>query len=292
MTSPARSGPVVGVSISDPPADELIELGLSPLHLRHTFIEVVRHILATGWSVAYGGDQRRPGFTDALFDLVRTYEHRDLPGPERVTNFLAWPIWVGRRPEDDAELANVATLVKCPAPAGALEKLPPISERTASELFQGSLALTLMRKQMTAAIDTRLVLGGRIAGQVGLVPGVVEEAMLAIDAGLPLYVAGGFGGSGRVIAAALEGTAPPELTIDFQLAHTTRYGDLLGAAGAQGVTSDFDAIVSRLASIGMAGLQNGLDDEDNRQLARTDDTEEVVTLVLRGLHRLHGLSHL
>jgi SLOG cluster2 len=281
-------GPVVGLSISEPPDDELVALGLSSMHLRHTFIEVVRHVLAAGWSVAYGGDLRQAGYTEALFDLVRIYEHRKLTGPERVTSYLAWPVWVGRSPQEDVELANVATLVKCPPPPGAPETLPAFVERTPAELFLAARAVSQMRSEMTAGIDRRLVLGGRVYGQIGLVPGVVEEAMQAIDGGVPLYVAGGFGGCGRVLAAALEGFTPPELTVDYQLAHTPRYGELLDAAGWQGTTPNFDRIVARLAATGMSGLRNGLDEEDNRRLAQTDDTEQVVALVMRGLRQLGG----
>lgn len=287
MTSDQRA-PVVGVSISDPPDDELIALGMSHMHLRHTFIEVVRHALAAGWSIAYGGDLRRAGYTEALFDLVRMYDHPGVAGPDRVTNYLAWPLWVGRTAEDDADLVNVATLVRCPAPDGAPETVLPLHEAPASELLLRSRALTRMRVDMTGAIDARLVLGGRVIGQVGLLPGVLEEVILAVDAGLPLYVAGGFGGCARAVVAALEGSRPPELTIDHQLAHTPRYGELVEVARAQAASPDLDAIVERLAAIGLAGLRNGLGDADNRRLAATDDTEEVATLVLRGVHELFG----
>lgn len=285
---PVGNEPLVGVSVSEPPNEELIGLGMSSLHVRHTFIEVVRHVLAAGWSVAYGGDRRPAGYTEALFDLVRMYEHRNVAGANRVRNYLAWPVWVGRSAEDDAGLANVASLIKCAAPAGAPETLPPRAQQTPLELLLGSLALSAMRREMTGAISSRLVLGGRVSGQSGLVPGVVEEAVLAIRAGKPLYVAGGFGGCGRVVVAALEGARPSELTIDHQLVHTPRYQELLEAAEGQQLGPDFDGIAESFAQTGLDGLRNGLDQDDNRQLAYADDTEQVVALVMRGLHRIDG----
>jgi SLOG-like protein len=288
VTPTARPPPVIGVSISDPPDEELVALGMSPMHLRHTFIEVVRHALVAGWSVAYGGDLRHAGYTEALFDLVRMYDHPDVTGPERVTNYLAWPLWVGRTAEDDVELANVATLVKCPAPSGAPKAIPPVEESAPFELLVRSQALTRMRVDMTGAIDSRLVLGGRVSGQVGLLPGVLEEVVLAVDAGLPLYVAGGFGGCARAVAAALRGERPVELTHDHQLANTPRYAELFDAAHTQSIQPALDRVVEHLASIGLTGLRNGLDDADNRRLSISDDTEEVTTLVLRGMHQLFG----
>jgi hypothetical protein len=290
VTSSEHAAPVVGVSISDPPDDDLVSLGLSHMHLRHTFIEVARHVLAAGWSIAYGGDLRQAGYTEALFDLVRTYDHPELAGPDRVTNYLAWPLWVGRTVEDDAELINIATLVKCPAPADAPRIAPTPTSSMASDLWLRSSALTRMRVDMTGAIDSRLVLGGRVTGQVGLLPGVLEEVMLAVDAGLPLYVAGGFGGCARAVVAALEGERSAGLTLDHQLAHTPRYAELREVARARGEDADFDAIVERLASLGFGGLRNGLDESDSRRLAATDDTEEVTALVMRGMYGLFG-SH-
>src|SRR6266481_200421 len=98
---------VVGLSISEPEEDELVQLGLSEMHVRHAFIEVVRHLLARGWAVAYGGDLRAAGYTEALFDLVRTYDLAGVPGPDRVLSYLAWPIWLDVTAAQRAELANI-----------------------------------------------------------------------------------------------------------------------------------------------------------------------------------------
>src|SRR5207244_6277673 len=73
---------VVGVSVSEPSPEELVRLGVSEVHVRHAFIEIVRHVLAAGWSVAYGGDLRRAGYTDALF---RSEEHTsELQSPDHL----------------------------------------------------------------------------------------------------------------------------------------------------------------------------------------------------------------
>lgn len=287
----ARGRPerVVGLSVADPPDDELIRLGLSLLHLRQTFVELARHVFAAGWSVAYGGDLRQSGYTEVLFDLVRTHKRDDRPAPDRVVTYLAWPHWVGRTPDEDIPLTNVATLVRCAEPPAAPPNLPPSQDRGPGELLFGALGLTQMRTEMTAGIDSRVVLGGDVAGQAGFYPGIVEEALFAAQRGVPLFVAGGFGGAGRIVADALDGVDPPELTVDYQLEHTPRYGELLEAARSRGTVPDFDALVSTFRSTGMTGLANGLDEEENRRLTRTDDVDEVVALVLRGLHRLDEL---
>lgn len=286
LTAVSREDIVVGVSVSEPAHEELVRLGLSEMHVRHAFIEIVRHVLARGWSVAYGGDFRAAGYTEALFDLVRTYDRKDLSGPDRVFAYLAWPIWVDLTQEDRAEFANLATIKQVPRSDGAPEQLPPRGDRRPVDLLWSSLSLTAMREQMTAQIGARVALGGRVSGQVGLYPGVAEEAALALRAGVPLYVAAGFGGCGRAIAVALDGATPPELTVDYQLERTQRYGELVEAARSAGREPSFTAMVATFGSVGVAGLRNGLDEGDNRRLLSTDDVDEVVALILRGLRRI------
>ena len=283
LTAVSSGEILVGISVSEPANDELVRLGFSELHIRHAFVEIVRHILAAGWSVAYGGDFRARGYTEVLLDLVRTYERATFSGPEHVACYLAWPQWTELRDADRAELANVAALVEVPAPDGAPESL---GSGSPDDRLWNTRALTSMRERMVGDLGAVVVLGGRVAGQQGLLPGVVEEATIALAAGVPLFVAGGFGGCGRLIARVLEGESPEELSVDFQLAHTAGYEELFDAAARSGVAPDYDIVMARLSSGGLAGLGNGLNDEHNQRLLTTDDVDELIALVLRGLFSL------
>lgn len=280
----------VGLSISEPAHGDLVRRGLSELHVRHAFIEVARHLLAAGHSIAYGGDFRAKGYSEAIFDLIRTYARSDLLGEERVDCYMAWPMWLGLSASERAALAHVATLVECSRPDGAPQALPPQAERNPDDLLWQSLALTAMRRQMTDGIDARVVLGGRVAGQQGLYPGVAEEAALALRVERPLFVAGGFGGCGGLITRALEGDRPRELGVEYQLQNTPRYEELLRAARDHGYELDYDGVIQMFARIGAGGLGNGLDEEEGRKLAGTDDVDEIVALILRGVRCLGAAS--
>jgi hypothetical protein len=282
LSTPSPFDLVAGLSVSDPSDPDLVRIGLSPLHVRYAFIELTRHLLAQGWSVSYGGDLRAGGYTEALFDLVRTYNPRELSGPDRVTNFMTWPIWQEQPPTTFAELANVATVVQSPAPPGAPQRLPDRADWTPEHRAWAAVALTAMRQQMTASIDVRVILGGRTFGQQGMYPGLVEEAVLAIRAGLPLFVLGGFGGAGALLARALTGRRADELTVDHQVAHGDRYAELLTGLAAHGHDPDFRGLRNELGRTGLDGLSNGLAGPDNLRLVESDDVDEVVALVLRG----------
>ena len=286
LNAVSRADLLVGISVSEPADQELINLGLSELHLRHAFTEAVRHILAAGWSVAYGGDFRSRGYTAALIDLVRTYEPTVCSGPEHFTCYLAWPLWTELSPAARAELANIVTTVQVSAPDGAPPFLASVPDRGPSERWWNALALTAMRKRMMRDVGALLVVGGRVFGQQGFYPGVLEEAALALASEVPLYVAGGFGGCGRLLGRVLDGERPVELSIDYQREHTRWYADLLAGAENAGEAPDFAHLVAEFSSTGLRGLNNGLDTSDNRRLLETDDVDELIALTLRGLFRL------
>lgn len=276
---------VVGLSVSEPDDQELVRLGLDEIHVRHAFIEIARHVLAHGWSIAYGGDLRRAGYTEALFDLVRTYNRADLSGPDRVHAYLSWPVWRDLKTAHEADLANVATITRVPRPDGAPESLPEVPERGPDDLLWSSRATSQMRARMNSDIGARVVLGGRVSGQQGLYPGIAEEAVLALRKQIPLYVAGGFGGCARLVADMLMGAKPAELSLDYQLRHTARYRDLVDAAAAAGQEPNFDELRETFIAAGIDGLRNGLGEAANMRLMNTDDVDEIVALVVQGLRR-------
>jgi SLOG cluster2 len=121
--------------------------------------------------------------------------------------------------------------------------------------------LTIMRKLMTHQSNARIVLGGRVAEFKGKMPGIAEEALLALQTGQPLFVLGGFGGCARDIAE------------DFGL--------------VENVTGKRDwPAREEFAHFSAANLNNQLDAADNTLLARTVHIDQAVALILRGLLRL------
>ena len=50
-------------------------LGLSDGHLRDAMAEIALNLIASGTSLAYGGDLRQHGFTELLAELLRRYRN-------------------------------------------------------------------------------------------------------------------------------------------------------------------------------------------------------------------------
>ena len=256
----------VAIAISD--STDMAALGLAPEHLRDAMAEIARHLLAMGARLVYGGDLRADGFTELLFELVARYRRDADLGDVRpaVANYLAWPIVVSKAAAElqglARELNGLAELHCLDAQGGELE-LGTLEDMARTELTDAEWAesLTSMRDVMTRASDARVVLGGRVHGYKGRMPGIAEEAIKALEAEQPLFLLGGFGGCARDLTAILGLSAPPPIAPTWP---------------GQDEFQRFDR----------TSLRNGLTAEENVVLARTVHVDEVVALLLRGLLRL------
>ena len=86
-----------------------------------------------------------------------------------------------------------------------------------------------MRRELATNTDARVVLGGKPDNFLGLYPGILEEALLAISRKQPLYVLGGFGGAAGVVAQTLMGHRPAELSLEYQRAQSKGYAEAMDA---------------------------------------------------------------
>lgn len=278
----------IGMSISESPDDDLAARGLGRMHLDHAFVEIARHLLAAGASLSYGGDHRVAGFSQILFDLVRTYDLPDKPNPERIRNYLAWPLYLSLKAAVRAALKSVAKIIEVPPPDDlGIDPKTFIAPDTVAGRRVWSRCLTAMRSQMNEETDARIFLGGRLTGFKGKYPGLVEEAHRAITSGKPIYLLGGFGGCTAAIIEALRGNPPESLTTEYHRQADPLYAQMLDTASlAPDTPVDYPSLINDFHCTGTTGLHNGLSQADNERLFETDDIDEMVALVLKGLASL------
>ncbi len=278
LPADALKGVRLGLSISDSP--DLARLGFGTGHVQLTFGEIARLILVGGGTIAYGGHLDPGGFTLFLMGEVERYGRRkDRP-------LLLCLAWQEHRRKSLTELkARQAALglfgrIVCLDPDGREIAMDhdrgddPVDE---PDLTLRARALTAMRRHMKAVTHGRVLLGGRCAGFQGVLPGLMEEALLCLESPgdpQPLYLAGGFGGATAEIAAAL-GVTPADWLPPETGARPADPGLLQGRQQL--------ALLARDAA--WRGLNNGLGDAENRQLAVTHRPSEIATLVACGLGR-------
>jgi hypothetical protein len=271
----ALTGVRLGLSVSQSP--DLARLGLDEIHLRLALGEVTRMILLSGGGLAYGGHLDPGGYTMFLVEEIERSsvtrrpllvclawsEHRRLSVPELQT----------RR-----NLKLYGTTV-CLDQWGN-ELTDPAADRPEEEAPENDAtvrarSLSAMRRYLKDHIDGRIVLGGKRRDFQGEIPGLMEESLLSLEAGQPLYLAAGFGGVTLDIARALgvdDGSWFPTIPDDES-------ADPRVAAGA-GKLAEF------ARSDSWQGLRNGLSEEENRTLAVSWRPSEIAGLAALGLGRI------
>jgi hypothetical protein len=289
----------IGLSISNVDAVELQTLGLSDLHLQDAMLEIARHCLAQGATLVYGGDLRPGGFTENLLDLVRYHNDALQKQFTPVRNFLAWPLHQSLDADWIADRRDALRIVKADAPEDlkTAVMLPQLkAESDAVTGYVWARCLSTMRENLVQQTQARIMLGGRTLGYKGKYPGLVEEALLTLQAGKPLFLLGGFGGAAQAVIQALQDQQPEALTEAYQCQNPS-YQSLTAEFDLHIQTQnlaiqpiDYPAICKTFAEIGINGLNNGLSEAENHRLFETVNQEEAIGLILAGLAKLKNCA--
>ncbi len=284
----------IALSISDVDSTELLNLGLGPEHLKDAFVEVSRHLLARGATLAYGGAPKRD-FTETLFDLVQIHmDDNELPF-ERIRSYFAKPFVGADQDAYRARHFREATMIDVPTPPD-VDGFPLLDSEVVSPedknrvRYAQARHLTAMRLLMTEQVHCRIVLGGALRGFRGRYPGVVEETLIGLRARQPVYIFGGFGGSGRAVAECLMGMPERELTEGFQY-EDAEYRtwceyynhQITSSSAADTKPIRYDDLRKELQSYGVAGLGNGLSAAENEILFETQNITEGIYYLLKGM---------
>ncbi|MEJ5943686.1 TIR domain-containing protein [Pseudokineococcus basanitobsidens] len=255
---------------------DLSRLGLTEKHLELLVAEVSRAVLLAGAGLAYGGRLSPRGFTDVICDEVERSGREAAVGGVSEPLVLTVPLPGHQRMQPqalDALLDRVASYgrIELIGQDGRLVQAPENADWAPTAV---GAALTAMRLRTTEAGSLRLLVGGRLRGFTGSLPGVVEEAIATIDAGQPLYVAAGFGGAAAFVAR--------ELEID----------DLLWAPGANFPSGALDDTLAlsreKLRKRRNRLAPDGLSPEDRALLMRSHRPGDIGLVMGRVISRLQG----
>ncbi len=262
--APSRSlaGTRVALSVSESP--DLDRLGLAADHCVRAVAEIARAVFIAGGELVYGGRIRDLGFTGTVLEEAANYggprrvltlavphtEHYDVPREE--ISALRERLGLG---------VNLVLLDSHGAEIGDDDPGPPA---------EPAVALTAMRRYVSAECAARVVVGGKLTGYQGAVPGVLEEALESIHAGRPVFAAGGFGGAAAALARALGfddgGWRPADVP------------EGADDAGALSVVREVIGLRDRLAP-------DGLTPPERSRLAATHRPGDIASMVVRGLSR-------
>lgn len=260
----ALAGRRVAVSVSE--SADLQRLGLSDLHLQLTIAELSRAIAIAGGIVVYAGTVN-VGFTNIVLEQAERYG--DPSGAfEHVVPFTEH---ITRTPDElrdyAASLGVKSTLQLLDADGIPRSVRDTLAGDRDVDAVDAETALSEMRRHTAAIADARVVVGGKVSGFAGSMPGVAEEAAATLSSAKPLYVAGGFGGAatlaGSIVTPELYRWLPPELPA--------------------GLGDDVRELVRSALDLPLP--PDGLTDAERSLLAETHRPSDIATLVVLGLSR-------
>lgn len=300
----------VGLSISE--ASDIHRFGMGSEHLEVVLEDVACLLLLNGAQLGYGGWMRHGhDYTTALLEIARTLRsdieasgsRTDLA---RVVHFLSWPKQLDVTDADRQHLYRTEVLRPTPVPedlpmrdklaeqpSGFFRKEPKPEEKPWSPALQRARqyaharGANLMRLDMNEWLDARVCVGGKLKGYNGLVPGIVEEAWLALRAGKPVFLLGAFGGAAELVFDVMAGKDRKELEHDFLAKEVPGWRQLRASYQRQDVEQlDGEQIAKELRKRGLRGLRNGLTLAENEDLHDCTDPFRIVALIAQGLAKV------
>jgi len=303
MNAPQRAltGCVVGVSISE--SDESPKRGFPSWQVNRITLQVSAALFGQGAGVVFGHDWRDDGVMEAVQGFARqmqpsvplSAEQVDALSQPLLRNILPWPD-EPRLCATDLECLGSTLRVESAGLPPELQSLAepeksPAGRTTPLYRYLRARGLTHLRWRLNEVCCARLCFGGKIAGSSGRFPGVVEEALLAVQSGKPLFLAGLLGGAAQQLIAALEGQAMPE---DFCASNAATSLYARPPIPENDPTTRSDRVADRKAvwdefrSFGLAGLarSNRLTESENREFFHSPSIERIISLTLAGLSRL------
>ena len=275
----ALSGVRLGISVSE--SADLARLGLREAHFRLVLAEVTRYVLLAGGHLAYGGHLEPTGYTAFMIHELERYSRRDRPLRICLSFSEHRALTLERLAAEEKALGLYGSTVyldadgnetKADMDRGNAPPAPMDADTTAR-------SLTGLRRYMAANTQGRVFLGGKRAGFQGEMPGLLEEAIISLEQGHPIYLAAGLGGVTYDIARALgvnngkwlpeiAGAPKPDNRLTNGLTHLTE-----AAKASEG-----------------RSLNNGLTAEENRRLGACHRPSEIAALISLGLGRFFSPS--
>jgi hypothetical protein len=330
---------VLCVSVGN--AWDIIQGGFGDEHNKELLVRLLRPIFRRQVSLLYGGamptGQREVNpwenplnFTGVFLDLLlseRSATTTKSPS-SRLYNLSHWPNSSVVTESLVAQWTDICSFVIFTQENAGIDRSlwqtqVDREKPTPQQLANQARCLTVMRKQACAQIEgilpdkppdgkqefafrtfAHLFLGGRTAQAAGIIPGVLEEILYALDAQKPLFIIGTGRGAAGLVARWLNdppSTRPAELTVKHYLQEPKSTFSLvyeeLGKLPS-GTTETADSALDRLwehvrsAPNGLPSLlNNGLNEEENRQLFTSQNYGEICELFWQGIDHLRSRSN-
>lgn len=281
----------VGISVSNIEEESLKEFGQFNNHIIQLSQDLARYLLAGNADLIYGGDLRKGGITNFLLEEARKLKEKLKNDSIHLCNYFAYPIHTSDKEKGidlQAEYIKIANIINCDPPKDILDLILPNTNLLEPSIINNyifSRCLMYMRENMIENCDFRIAAGGKHKGYKGILPGVLEEIIIAFELNKPIYLLGGFGGVTASICQMIKTSKPVEkLTLKWQIENNTNYNELLDyTKERKQKLYNYEDLTDILNWDILKN--NGLSNKENERLFETPFVEEAVYLVMKGLSR-------
>ena len=332
LSPAAAKDHVVAFSISYQ-RDNMLARGMGLEHLNELLLRLGRYILRQKGRLAYGGNWKdtEDNFMFPLLRLVSAEQQdqsldaavadgdpaqSDFDRDVRLYNHLPWPYYMDVTRNTEAQWINCCRIIRITQQRAGIPDAEVVPDASADQAnprtsFNKAVTLSAMRRLMMQPmfvdipgvdkpkrippVTARILLGGKVDGYAGFLPGIFEEALTTWQSKRPVYILGGFGGAAEVLADAMLARVdpPPELSLDWHKQRNPGLATLLDGArqftvpsGLHDIEKSFEAVsefVMRARENLSDTLMTGLDEDQNRELLKTGNIANAVRLVRCGL---------
>lgn len=243
-----------------------------PKQTTYIYLELLRYLIYSSYTVMYGGDWRNGGYTEYIFDLISAYHDNQELLQYKFKNYLAFPFNLNIDLHTEAKIKNIAEIIEIDTSS---------SVHNASDLLNDNAfiaySLSKMRRAMISDCDAIVAIAGRKNTGHSIVSGVIEEIIIAKKLKKPIFIIGGLGGVCYEIGQAIKNhRAYAPLFADDVLSQYQRYDSAWKK----------DEYVHQLKELTYENLHNSLSEEENNILFNSSNPYDIIPLILKGLGNL------
>lgn len=289
---------------------DIDQFGMGLAHLKQAMVELSRYLLFAGATLCYGGHLAKGGYTQALFELVKSHPLPNIPAPDRIQCYIGWPVPLTL--QQRAEFKACGDFVQTNRPAELSERDDPaFTEKIETgdayfppdsgiKRYAWARGMSIMRQEQCKdpRNTARIILGGKIGPTPTVqadgirqdkwynsrIPGVLEEVLCSIENKQPVFLIGGFGGCARMVADIIEGKSRQEMSWDYHRKAPCAEEMKQEYLNRGGDWWDYPEMTEYIKQKGFKGLNNHLSETENATLFHTKNVDEIVRLLLKGLN--------
>lgn len=270
---------------------------------------LVRYLLARNCKLVYGGDLRDNGYTEFILNEARITKDRlhndndkvkekEFEEEAYVLNYVSWPYYLEEKTKEWCVNEPGLFEVTKVEPTCVTDADKYIDKSSVENLLIRSQCLTKMREESINRSDARVFAGGKIRSYSGRMPGVVEEFIISLKTGKPIYLVGGLGGVTKLICdGILLQKVPRELMKDWQesynkyleypnLEYKKLYKKLVKCKNSINY-ENLICIFSAPDLLKYLSHRSGLTEKEYKRLMETPFVDEAVHLIIEGLDNIN-----